>query len=940
MLDGVVCSTPLDSQFVLAHDVETGKPLWRLPSEATVGGTDHHVQWLCGALGAEFVLAGTGCVAVAPRPDAGIGGAPAVRSLVAPQQLTKGRERGQARPALTADRLWVPRPERLLAFDGAGTLVETVPLPRLQAGNLLLVGGLVVSLRQRSFDVIADPAALLDRFEAKVAAAPDDPEALLRLASLRRALLPENATSEQMAPVLAVYRRGVAACRKVGLAETHPTYLALRGELYEHAFRQARSSLEAGRPEAFELLAAARDSAPTEPQWIDCQALVLEACEGQQKRYLAELDRLAARAPDGVFPLGDGIPVAAFVVWQQALRAGEPVLAVGCWQRLLEEHPEVTLLDGRGAQVARDAIGTLIARHGEACYAPIAARADALFAQAGDDRAALEVVVGRYPNSPAAVRAGARLMDLAVRAGDLALAGSVLAEAAARGPVQPGVLRRVMVAAERRGNRPLVDALARQLAAHGSLASDWPEDGGRSYAAVLAERSSAANTPRPSLRMPVQQVGKLATRDFVLVLRAHRVPGFDTLADPPVWVGTGNEVRAIEPLAENDESAPRYSFPYEYLEHLLLCGATLVVPDMNRIHAIDAATGTVRWELPNPRARSYESLGVLDGVLLLLAQARSGQGPVELLAVEPLSGAVLHQTVLGEDVLKPKVAGDSLLGSRVNDDGGLEVFRIDPLTGTRRDAFRLPAGSLQDLLHLQPGSIATRHYPQAMVVRGDRLFLPTDPSDGTAPEVLAFAHDGTVAWRWQGRKNGTIAMLALRGDALCLAEFADRQNGRMLMLACADGSARHEVDLGTDAAVLNWERGWLASPAPSIVAVESFADEARRQRQLLCYGIDDPERTFVVALGSDEGEVMLTPQFGDDFVTFATRARRGAGALRLYCLGLADRAGRFANGQKHRRIDLAGNRDGMSAHGPHLVLAGAQGLVLLGSTPDATTSPR
>ena len=31
---------------------------------------------------------------------------------------------------------------------------------------------------------------------------------------------------------------------------------------------------------------------------------------------------------------------------------------------------------------------------------------------------------------------------------------------------------------------------------------------------------------------------------------------------------------------------------------------------------------------------------------------------------------------------------------------------------------------------------------------------------------------------------------------------------------------------------------------------------------------------------------------------------------------------------------------GMTTHGPHLVLAGAQGLVLLGSTPDASTSPR
>ncbi|MBL8738642.1 MAG: hypothetical protein JNL12_19595, partial [Planctomycetes bacterium] len=613
----------------------------------------------------------------------------------------------------------------------------------------------------------------------------------------------------------------------------------------------------------------------SEPQWIDCQALVLEACEGDRERYLVELGRLGKHSPDGVFPLGEGIPVLAFVGWQQALRASEPGPAVAAWQRLLEEHPEVPLLDGSAAKVARDTIATLIERHGEGCYAPIAARAAALLDKAGDDRTALEGLVVRYPNSAAAVQAGARLMDLAVRAGDLALAGTVLAEAAQRGPVPPGVLRRVLFAAEARGNRPLADALAGRLAEHRAATSDWPDDAGRSYGAMLDGRAPAVTMVAPSLREPKQQVGRLATRDFVLVLRVQRVPGFGDPVEAPVWVGTGNELRAIEPMADSDENAPRYAFPYEYLEHVLLCGTTLVVPDMSRIHAVDAATGAPRWELPNPRARTYESLGVLDGVLLLLAQARSGQGPIDLLAVEPLSGALLHQTTLGDDVLKPKVAGDSLLGTRVGTDGGLEVFRIDPLTGRRLDGFQLPAGSLQNLLHLQLESITARHYPQAMAVRGDRLFLPTEPSDGTAPEVLAVARDGTVAWRWRGRPRGSLGMMALRGDTLCVAEFADRQNGRMLLLSCSDGSARHEVDLGTDAAVLNWERSWLANPAPAIVAIESFADEARRQRQLLCYGVDDPNHTFEVRLGSDEGEVMLAPQFGTDFLTFATRARRG-----------------------------------------------------------------
>ena len=52
------------------------------------------------------------------------------------------------------------------------------------------------------------------------------------------------------------------------------------------------------------------------------------------------------------------------------------------------------------------------------------------------------------------------------------------------------------------------------------------------------------------------------------------------------------------------------TLPIEYVEHLVLCGDTLVVPDTNRLFGVDARTGQLRWQLPNPRHRLYEYLGI------------------------------------------------------------------------------------------------------------------------------------------------------------------------------------------------------------------------------------------------------------------------------------------------------------------------------------------
>lgn len=942
--DGVACCTPLDSQFVLGFDAEDGRTLWRLPADATVGGVDHRVLWLAGALGDEFVLAGAGCVAVRAKPKDGTD--PEVRSLVRPDQQNERRDpRLPARPAVAGDRLWVPRADRLLAFDRDGELKQTVRLPQYLPGNLFFVGGIAVSLRQRNCEVLADTSALLARCEEQAKARADDPATLLRLASLRRALLPGDASDGQIEAVMALYRRGLEVCVRNNLPVQHPVRAALQRELFDHAFAVARRAFTIGAADRLELLAAARDAAPDQGDWVDVQTMLLDACSDDRARYGMELQRLAAYAPLATMPIGDGIPVPTFVLWQQALREPEPATAVQRWQELIEQHADVALLDGRAADVAQRAIAVLMQAHGAACYQPIAARADAALAAAGDDRSKLEALAQRFPNSAAATQARLRLLDSAVRSGDLAVAGAVFAETTVRGTAAPGVLRRLMVAAEQRGNLSLAAAAADRLAAYGNERSDWPDDGGATYGAMLKARAASATAAPATLAatttLPTDDLGFVPTRDFLLPIRTHLAVGFAPRPNGtvPLYVGTGNELRALDPTSKGNDKAPLFALAYEYLDHLILCGDTLVVPDLGRVHALDARSGAPRWELPNPRARTFESLGLVDGVLQLLVQPRSGGGGNELWGVEPLSGAVLFRRAFAAEHLHPKVAGGSVLRMLFTAEGAVQVERLEPLTGLPRSTWNLAAGSLQNLLQMSPDSIAARQYPIGLCADASLLYLPIEPPGEGAPAVVAVDAAGATRWRWEGRARTTLGMLASTPTHLVVVELSERERSRLLLLDAANGKATREVDLGADATVLNWERAWLATPAPAVVAVESFDDNARRQRQLVCYGTAADGATFAVPLAGEDGEVMLAPQFGADFLTFATRPRRGAGSVRLYALRLADRTGLFPDGRKFRRIDLSGNRDGMAAFGPYTVLTGTQGLLLVGSAADLPATP-
>ncbi|MBM4063544.1 MAG: hypothetical protein FJ265_20965, partial [Planctomycetes bacterium] len=547
---GVACFTPVDSAFVLGVDVETGRLAWRVPADAPVGGIEHNVRWLAGCLDDEFVLAGRGAVAVRARPRTA-GGDAEVRSLVPPELLrdrTEGRLPG--RPAMTADHVWLSVGRAILGFDRAGNPASELPplrAPRLQPGNLLFVDGIVVSLRQGALDVLADPQALAARVAERVQQAPDDPAAILRLCAVRAALLPAGAPASAREGLQDLYRRGLAAAERAGLPLTHPVRQALQRELFDQALAAAAAALAARDPRAVELLVAARGAAPVPRDWVRVQILLLDQLGADPGRRRAELERLAAEAPTGEveLPAGRTLPVRAYVLWQTAQLPDEPpAAAVAHWQQLIEQHAGALLDGGDAATVAAQAIAALLARHGPEVYAAVAARADAALLAAGDDPDLLQSVGAAFPTSAAAVAARARLLDLAVRRGDLAVAGAVFAQALRAGELPPGLLRRLAVAATGAGNRGLARAAAARLAAHGAVASDWPEDRGLTYAEVLASLAPGLERPAavPVPAVPVREIARIpphAPPDPGRLVPTVLAEDFDVPADAPLFVVAG-----------------------------------------------------------------------------------------------------------------------------------------------------------------------------------------------------------------------------------------------------------------------------------------------------------------------------------------------------------------------------------------------------------------
>lgn len=942
LADGVVCMTPLDSQFALGMDAESGDILWRLPYDARIGAAENRVQWLCGAFDGEFVLAGVGVVAAKARPEDDFDGRAVVRQLVRPDQMgDRRRSLMPSRPAVTAEHVYVPTVDRVLAFDRAGAPHATRPsieLEGYQPGNLMLVDGALCSLRSRAFELVLDAGALLDRSAARVRATPNDPDALLRLALLQRSLIGPDATLTQAARIQGLFERGLQACLEQGLQPTHPTRQALQRELFEQALKVAIAAAQAEASDQASLLAKARDLAPDDARWIEVQTQVLAASRNDAERFLVELARLERRAPTGTMPAPLRMRVPTFALWQRAIIAqGRPAAAVALWQQLLREHGGEMIGSESASAVAEQAIGALIDAHGRSIYDAIEADAATAMRAAGEDADALRRLTKSFPNSAAAEQAGLALLDQAVNEGDLGAAAIMMARAARAGQLTAGVTRRVQVAAITRGNLPLARAMATRLEATGDSPSDWEADGGQSFQSASRSAMAAAikPPPRPVAALPASEMGRITPRtrqEYTRMLPTRTAPGFARPDDTPVYAVAGSDLVGFD--VADGEATQLFSEAVEFLEHVIVCGEALVVPDMERLFAVDYRSGALLWELEFDQPRLIESLGCTAGILHISAQPAIPDGNSELIGIEPLTGTRVFQRSMDEQRLKPKPTEDQLLSMSV-EEGEAWIERLDPVTGATLARISCRAASGPDLLNLRADSLSTRLYPQGVSGDARHVYLPIEGrrQQAARPQLLALDNDGELAWRWSGTEGMSLMMAQRRGDRLVVAEGSDQRTCRMVLLDTDDGTELREVDLGFDAAILNWERSWLHNPAPSIVAIGSEIDRQEHQRQLICFSVDEGP-SFAVPLRPTDGDIQREPQFGDGFVTFGVRPRQSGRPFRLYAVDLSTRRGAFAGNTRDRPVRSRGVPHGMTGAGPYTVLATTQGLIVLGAAED------
>jgi hypothetical protein len=590
--------------------------------------------------------------------------------------------------------------------------------------------------------------------------------------------------------------------------------------------------------------------------------------------------------------------VDAYVQWRLARLEPDPTARLAAWQQLLQSHGEAVLLRRKAKELAHDAIAALIREHGQSVYSEVEARAAASLEAAGDDDRSLRAICADYPHSASARKAEQLLLDAAVARGDLGSAIEVWSASARTGKVEPGIARRAAEAAKKRGN----GALARRLLApllETRTASDWPADGGRTFAEVARELLDglAVVGPRSPSPVPSAVVGELPNPSPPSAMRALAVreaEGFQAVDPAMLFVSIEEQLRAID---LTDRALPtRYTLRTGGVERLWSCGDALIVPTLERIDAVDARTGRQIWQMVADETL-FVCHGVIDGVLLVTQ--RRGEDRVTLVGIEPLTGRELFARDLSgpEFAPQPRPTAVDLLLTRSVDDGPTTVLRIDPLTGATTTEFPLGEDA-RTAAAAPPEVIQSPLLLQRFFGDRERVFIPLDGAlrESGAPALLAIGRDGSVAWTWTGEPGQSLAMEGLRDHRVAVVvSGSPGRSGKppirahAVVLDAATGKEIRRVELGNDLQVLNWRRQRTDGPAPKSLLLSDL-DPDTGDRRFVVVPLQDDEEPFQTLAGSSSEEVLRTPWLRDGILCFATHSRRSTGPVRVFALRAADRS--------------------------------------------------
>lgn len=475
-------ATPVDSNFLLGFDTETGAVLWRvrhqdLAKVISPGGSQRALRYLVGADEQSVLLGGRRIVSFRTASDSLVSAPPSLLHWSWP--VDGDLRTHDPRPVLDGSAVYVPHENTLARVDRAtGRLLSELEWG-LRRGNLLITDGQLFSLSSTKLWGFFEWDTMLERAEAKLAENPDDERQLVTYARLllQRASAAREAASRETSGTANLQLAAAAAERSAELleerlAEAEPSTEvenALYDVLLESAWihRQAANSRR-----GLAALEQALGLANTERQRLEAlllvQSLLRTRDPAQRNLVLTELIdgygpvEVACIIIDEQWTPGEGAPWRGQIEPARvSLRADEDMdpatsmalLPIGLWglvervesrrdehessaapavyadlHRILREYPDWDFRGTTAGSWASERIGGMRAQRIDTGYDRFASEARALLeaAKSAADLDTLAQVPLLYPYSPAASEANDERIRLSLDRGDTSLVASIV----------------------------------------------------------------------------------------------------------------------------------------------------------------------------------------------------------------------------------------------------------------------------------------------------------------------------------------------------------------------------------------------------------------------------------------------------------------------------------------------------------------------------------
>ncbi len=814
--EGIVVFTPTDSPFAYGLDAATGELRWERPRP-------RDVRVVYGARGNVLVLGGARMELWDLRT-----GEPAAPPLT-------NELRGTGRGLVAEDGILVAGQDKLrrVRWDGSWDedRARAWPGGEGEGGNLLAVDGALVVASQDAIQVYYDRRNQEAAIRSALEGGAGDPGLLYR-AALR---FLQSGDPIEAAGLL---EKVVARTERAGRPEDERLHRAARKRLFAVSMEAGRGELEARKPaEAAARFRAARDAAP-------------EA--GAEIEASVELGRAL-------------------------LAGGRDAEAVAEYQRLLARHGEAAWEGKPVFELARNAVGAILAAAGRGAYRMPEAEARELLAKARREGsgAAYQEVFRLYPNSLSAEEAlfeAAQAQARLQRPDDEIAAWRLFAREYAASARSPEALARLVHALERKGRFASAAPVLRRLK-RSFPEAEVPDGEDRVKAEAFSDRRlgsrayAAAASAAPPVRLspPLRKLWEVADSEYPEGAPA-RVSGA-----PPE--GARDLLLMVRSRAEGDgtilraldlgKGAAAWSIPVGALEFAAWFEEGLLVADASSVRRVNPGTGEAAWTYaPKSRLRKF----LLSGsTLFFFTDDGRGEGGLALSALDALRGTLLWtEPFVGVPFSRPLPSGEGVVFATVSPG---RLYRFDAETGRREAEAPVAAGLSSQVAHAEEDGV---------VLLAEGRSLETYDLPGGALRWRSSL--AGVSTRGLEVIGGEIVLLGTRPrpgrrDDETFLSVLSLRSGKLVRL-------REDLEAGDPRFMrVEGSTAWVVSREPDA----GFAVRA--------IGLDDLATRWETRVEGGKEATLLPPGVAAEHLLVASFARRPDGKFG-YAATLLDKAGR------------------------------------------------